>query len=142
MSSRNRQQEVLEHLAGYYQIALRDPKLDYMCISFWLAKPLGNIQLPAEGLLIVAIKGEEKRILEPERLDTHILPKRPDVCVSRLGMRLKRDALPEDWIDNCEISFGRSLRTFPFRGPSDISASLRPESVRPPPAPLQEAASP
>lgn len=125
MSARNRQQEVLEHLAGYYEIAFRDPRLGLMSISFWLAKTFGNIQLSAEGLLIVAIKGNEKRILFPERLDTHCLPKRPDVCASRLGMRLKLEALPEDWVGNCEISFGRSHRAFPFRGVPDISASFR-----------------
>jgi hypothetical protein len=141
LTARNRQQEVLEHLAGFYEIAYQDPKTGLMSISFWLTKPMGNIQIPLEDLVVQAVLRSEKRIVAPERLDTHILPKRGQAEQSRLGMRLKLDALPEQWIGECEFSFGRSYRCFPFKGIPDISASLRPESVRPPSAP-QEAASP
>jgi hypothetical protein len=140
LSARNRQQEVLDHLAGFYEIAHRDPKTGFMSISFWLTKVMGNAQIPTEGLQIVAIKAGEKRILFPERLDTHVMPKRGQAEQPRLGLRLKLDALPENWIGECEFSFGRSYRCFSFKGIPDISASLiRPESSRPPSSPPQQA---
>jgi hypothetical protein len=139
---RNRSSEVLDHLAGFYEIAMRDQKSGLMSISFWLTKPMGNVQVPTDGILITAILGNEKKVLFPERLDTHESGTKRDNCPYRLGMRLKYDALPEDWVGKCEISFGRSYRCFPFTGVVDISGSLRPESVRPPAAQLQEAAAP
>ena len=142
MSSRNRQQEVLDHLAGSYEVAYQDPKSGLASISFWLAKPMNSAQVPLDGLVVHAILGNEKRVIVPERLDTHTLAKRPGVCEPRLGMRIQIDALPKGWIGECEFSFGRSYRCFPFKGIPDISGSLRPESMRPPPATLQEAAAP
>lgn len=122
MSTRNRTQEALDLLSGHYEVTVSDKKRGLLCISFWLCKTLGKFPMPLEGLQISAKVGDKVVVLTPERLDT---------SGDRIGMRLKFDALPEDWIGEAEISFGRSYRSFPFKGIPDISASFRPES-RPP----------
>jgi hypothetical protein len=133
--------EILELLTGHYEIAYREPKSGYMSLSFWLSKSCGNKQVSLDGLAVTAIKDGETRWLAIERLDTHVMPKRGHAEQPRLGMRLKLDALPEDWIGECEITFGRSFRCQPFKGIPDISGSLRPESIKPPaPAPSMEVA--
>ena len=133
--------EILEHLTGHYEVAFRDPKTGYMSLSFWLSKSCGNKQVPLDGLTVTAIKNGETRVLTVERLDTHVMPKRGHAEQPRLGMRLMLEALPGDWVGECEISFGRLFRCQPFKGIPDISASPRPESIKPPaPAPAMEAA--
>ncbi|MCE9586523.1 hypothetical protein K8R04_04385 [Candidatus Uhrbacteria bacterium] len=118
MSTRNRTLDVLELLTGHYEVTARDTERAYISISFWLSKTMGNSQIPMEGLLITAKFGDKTRTLVPERLD---------VSRDRLGMRLAIDALPKKWLGECEITFGRSFRCFPFKGIPDISASLKPE---------------
>ncbi len=131
MSDRsNRAFEILNYLTGYYDVVARDKERGYISFSFWLAKPMGNAQVSTEGLRFQARLGDKARDLFPVRFD---------VSGDRLGLRLKLDALPKNWVGDCEISFGRSYRCFPFKGISDISASFLPRRASDRPQPQLEA---
>lgn len=134
MSARNRSLEVLEYLTGHYEVISPELKRAYISLGFWLSKAQGNSDIRIEGMRFTARLGQKSIDLFPERLD---------VSRDRLGMRLKSDALPEGWLAECEItiSYGKQYRCYPFKGIPDISASLRPTSVRPSDQGL-EAASP
>ena len=123
-------------MSGYYEVGVRDANRGYLTLNIWLSKHMPNAEIPMEGMGFQARLGSKVLDLVPERLD---------VFGSRLGMRLKFDALPESWVGECQvlISTKKTYRCSPFKAIVDISDALLPDRMsRPSVEPLQEEAPP
>jgi len=124
--------EVLNHLVGTYEVTYEDPKNNVMSLSFWMSKSFGSRSVPMDDVEITAVMNNELKSIRADRLDTCMMGSNA-YPQFRLGMRLKHDALPDDWKGKCEIRFSRTIRCFPFSGIADISKHLRTPTVRPEP---------